>query len=90
MAIVKRTNVEIGAGVNLDGSRKITSYPVETHDCSGLPNDHVFSGAIPGVAAGNPPQAQPSSPPETVDYAQANFRPTGMNTPPNPPRGKGE
>jgi hypothetical protein len=90
MTVVKRTNLEIGAGVNLDGSRKTTSYPVETHDCSGLDNNHIFTGEIPGVAAGNPPTAQPSTPPDAVDYAQANHSPQGMNTPPNPPRGKGE
>jgi hypothetical protein len=66
MAVAKRTNLEIGAGVNLDGSRKTTSYPIEVHDNSGLQNNHIFSGEIPGVKSGNAPEATPSTPPDAV------------------------
>jgi hypothetical protein len=74
MAVVKKTNIEIGAGVNLDGSRKTVSYPIETHDNSGVNNDALFNGTV----------VEP-----TVDPEQNNWTPHGMNEP-KPPRGKGE
>jgi hypothetical protein len=91
MTVVKKTNLEIGAGVNLDGSRKTTSYPIETHDNSGLhaENDHIFTGEIAGVKSGNAPVGQPSTPPHAVTYQQANHTPQGMDNSPNPPKGSG-
>jgi hypothetical protein len=88
MAIVRKDTLNISGGVSNKGEPRLVSYPIEVHDNSGLDNNHIFTGEIPNVASGNAPQAQPSSPPDTVDYAQANHTPQGMNEP-KPPRGKG-
>jgi hypothetical protein len=86
MAVIRKDTININAGVTNKGEPRPISYPVEVHDCAGLENDHIFSGAVPGVQSGNAPTPQPSTPEDVVTYSQANHRPMGMDKSPNPPR----
>jgi hypothetical protein len=82
MAIIRTDTINVAAGVTNRGEVKTTSYQVEVHDCSGLDNDHVFTGAVPGVSpgpgAGSSARQDARQPPGAVDYPQANHTPQGM------------
>jgi hypothetical protein len=85
MKPIRTDKITINAGMTAKGEPRPTTYPVDVYDPSGLDNDHMFSGVIPGVAQGNQPQAQPTTPPDALEYAQANHKPQGMDAQPNAP-----
>jgi hypothetical protein len=72
------------AGKDAKGEEVNLTYDV--YDYSGLDNDHVFTGTIQGQpeTAFTP---EPSAPPDSKEYTQANHQPQAMDQSPNPPRG---
>jgi hypothetical protein len=92
MAIIRKDTLTINAGVTKKGEPRPTTYPVEVHDCSGIDQDHVFSGQIdnvsPGPGAGSRARQDVQQPPDTIRYPDSTFRPHDMPSP-KPPKAGG-